>query len=78
MAADSVLVRVRWECPLCEMRRSSIYQADYERRGRSSLLNHIRHTDDDAHGPWREIPESLTKEELRQSLTVEPMSFGSK
>jgi hypothetical protein len=76
MSVDTGLVRVTWECPLCSTRRSSIQQAADEPRGRSGLLNHIRHTDDEEHGEWRAIPTALTKSELHACLTVEPVSVG--
>ncbi|EJN57123.1 hypothetical protein [Halogranum rubrum] len=76
MAANTSLVRVTWECPLCGTRRSSIQQAVNERRGRNGLLNHIRHTDDDDHGEWRSVPDSLSQETIEACLTVESVSLG--
>lgn len=77
MSRDAGLVRVTWECPLCGTRRTSIQRATDEPRGRGSLLNHIRHTDDENHGAWRAIPDGLTRDELHDCLTVESVSFGS-
>lgn len=76
MSANTSLVRVAWECPLCGARRSSIQQAANERRGRNGLLNHIRHTADDDHGEWRAVPDSLTEETLEKCLTVDSVSLG--
>jgi hypothetical protein len=77
MPEESGLVRIVWECPLCGARRSSIQQTVDEPRGRSGLLNHIRHTDDDDHGEWRAVPEDLSTAELDAYLTVEPVALES-
>lgn len=75
MVLNHPLVRVSWECPLCGANRSSIQQPSEESRGKGGLLNHIRQTNDETHGNWRDVPDDLDVDALDDHLTVEPVQL---